>query len=49
MREWVWWVAHVALGMTAGAVYLLFGRRQLAAAGEGRLQELREPRVHRAA
>jgi hypothetical protein len=47
--QWVWWVAHVALGMTAGLVYLLFGRRQLAAAGEGRLHELREPRIHRAA
>lgn len=47
--QWVWWVAHVALGMTAGLVYLLFGRRQLAAAGEGGLHELAEPRIHRAA
>jgi hypothetical protein len=30
--QWVWWVAHVALGMTAGLGYVVFGRRRLAAA-----------------
>jgi hypothetical protein len=25
--QWVWWVAHVALGMTAGLLYAVFGRR----------------------
>lgn len=28
--QWVWWLAHVALGMTAGLVYLVFGRRLIA-------------------
>jgi hypothetical protein len=28
--QWVWWVAHIALGMTFGVVYLLFGERRLA-------------------
>ncbi len=46
--QWVWWVAHVALGMTAGLVYLLFGQRRLA----GQTYELghaREHHVHPAA
>jgi hypothetical protein len=47
--QWVWWVAHMALGMTAGLFYLLVGQRQLAAPAPHRLVELREPRVHRAA
>jgi hypothetical protein len=47
--QWVWWVAHVALGMTAGLIYLLFGRRQLAASTPPRLREMREPQVHKAA
>jgi hypothetical protein len=46
--QWVWWVAHVALGMTAGLVYLLVGQRQLAPA-RGRLHELHEPGIHKAA
>jgi hypothetical protein len=29
--QWVWWVAHLALGMTAGLFYFLVGQRQLAA------------------
>jgi hypothetical protein len=47
--QWVWWVAHVALGMTAGLFYLLVGQRQLAEPAPHRLEELREPRAHRAA
>jgi len=47
--QWVWWVAHVALGMTAGLVYLLFGRRQLAEPAAEQLRQVREPHVHRAA
>jgi uncharacterized membrane protein YagU involved in acid resistance len=27
--QWVWWVAHVALGMTAGLVYATVGRRRV--------------------
>lgn len=30
--QWVWWVAHVALGMSAGLIYTLFARRQLGTA-----------------
>jgi uncharacterized membrane protein YagU involved in acid resistance len=47
--QWVWWVAHVALGMTAGLFYLLVGQRQFAAPAPHRLEELREPRAQRAA
>jgi lauroyl/myristoyl acyltransferase len=47
--EWVWWVAHVALGMTLGLVYLLFGQRQLAAPAPQRLHDERQPHVHKAA
>jgi hypothetical protein len=28
--QWVWWVAHLALGMTLGLAYVLLGRRQFA-------------------
>ena len=47
--QWVWWVAHVALGMTAGLVYLLVGRRQLAEPVPHRLRDVGEPHIHRAA
>ncbi len=47
--QWTWWVAHVALGMTAGVVYLLVGRRQLAEPIPHRLHDAREPHVHEAA
>ncbi len=47
--QWVWWVAHVALGMTAGLVYLLVGRRQLAEPAPQRLRGVGEPDLHRAA
>jgi hypothetical protein len=46
---WVWWVSHVALGMTAGLVYLLFGQRQLAERVPHRLREVGEQHVHKAA
>lgn len=29
--QWVWWLAHVALGTTLGLVYVRLGRRHLAA------------------
>jgi hypothetical protein len=47
--QWVWWVAHIALGTTLGLVYLLFGRWRLAAPAPHRLQDVREPHVHKAA
>ncbi len=47
--QWVWWLAHVALGMTLGVAYLLFGERQLAGEANQQLAGIREPRVHRAA
>jgi hypothetical protein len=47
--QWVWWVAHVALGMTAGLVYLLVGQRQLGELVPRRLHGVGEPHVHRAA
>jgi hypothetical protein len=46
--QWVWWVAHVTLGMTLGLVYLLFGQRRLAAPAPQRLHDEREPHVHKA-
>ena len=46
--QWVWWVAHVALGTTLGLVYVLFGRRQLAAPPQ-RLAAAREPDFRTAA
>jgi predicted cobalt transporter CbtA len=45
--QWVWWVAHVVLGTTAGLVYLLFAQRRLAAVPS--LHHVREPHVHRVA
>ena len=47
--QWVWWVAHVALGMTAGLVYLLVGRRLLAETAPRHLRQLRKPQVHKTA
>jgi len=47
--QWVWWVAHVALGTTLGLVYVLFGQRQLMALLPQRFHEMREPHVHKAA
>jgi hypothetical protein len=47
--QWVWWVAHVALGTTLGLVYLLFRQRQLAEPAPQRLHHEREPQVHKAA
>jgi hypothetical protein len=46
--QWVWWLAHVALGTTLGLVYVLLGRRQLAALTSQRLSPVREGRVHAA-
>jgi hypothetical protein len=46
--QWVWWVAHIALGTTLGLVYLLFGRWRLAAPAPHRLQDVREPHLHKA-
>ena len=46
--QWVWWLAHFALGTTLGLVYVLLGRRQLAAPVQ-RLHERRERRGYRAA
>ena len=46
-----WWRighTHVALG-TLRLVYLLFGRWRLAAPAPHRLQNVREPHVHKAA
>jgi cobalamin synthase len=47
--QWVWWVAHITLGTTLGLVYLLFGRWRLAARAPHRLQDVREPHLHKAA
>jgi hypothetical protein len=44
--QWVWWLAHVGLGTTLGLVYVLLGRRPLAASASQRLSSLRERRVH---
>jgi hypothetical protein len=46
--QWVWWLAHIALGTTLGLVYVLLGRRQLAAPVQ-RLHERRERHGYRAA
>jgi hypothetical protein len=45
--QWVWWVAHLVLGTTAGLVYLLFAQRRLAAVP--RPHHVPEAHVHRAA
>jgi hypothetical protein len=47
--QWVWWVAHAALGLTAGVVYQLLRRRQLGAAAPQLLRDVREPHVDKAA
>jgi hypothetical protein len=36
--QWVWWVAHVALGTTLGLAYVLIGQRGLAAHAPRRLR-----------
>ncbi len=46
--QWVWWVAHVALGMTLGRVYAL-ARQQLAQPLPQRLHDAGESHLHRAA
>jgi cobalamin synthase len=46
--QWVWWLAHVALGTTLGLVYVLLGRRQPAAPASQRLSPVRERRLHAA-
>jgi hypothetical protein len=28
--QWVWWIAHIALGLTAGLAYLWFDKRRVA-------------------
>jgi hypothetical protein len=43
--QWVWWLAHVALGTTLGLVFVLLGRRQLAEPGPQRSSAVREGRV----
>lgn len=47
--QWVWWVAHVALGMTAGLFYLLLGRRLLGEPLPHRVHDVGEVHVHKAA
>jgi hypothetical protein len=46
--QWVWWIAHVALGTTLGLVYVL-GRRHLAAPASQQPSAVREQRLHTAA
>jgi hypothetical protein len=46
--QWVWWVAHVALGITLGLVYLI-GHRQLAVRAPQRLEDVRKRRLDKAA
>ena len=47
--QWVWWVAHAALGTTLGLVYLRFGQWQLAVRAPHRLHDLRKPHVDKVA
>lgn len=46
--QWVWWLAHVALGMTLGLVYALLGRRELAETAPRRSSAVREGRLRTA-
>jgi len=46
---WVWWIAHLVLGTTIGLVYVLLGKRQLAAPEWPRVHRVRERHVHTAA
>jgi hypothetical protein len=47
--QWVWWVAHRALGTTIGLVYLRLERRPAAIAMPQGAQALDEPPVEKAA
>jgi hypothetical protein len=47
--QWVWWIAHLALGTTIGLVYVLLERRQPAIAMAQRAQAVPELTVEKAA
>ena len=47
--QWVWWIAHLALGTTMGLVYLLLERRRPAIAMAHRAQAMAELPVEKAA
>lgn len=47
--QWVWWVAHVALGMTLGLVYALARQQLTEPIPHRHFHDVGEPHIHRAA